>query len=241
MAFANVQSSGKLRTSSGAGLSWTPGSAPTLNNLLTARCWGWPYTPTSTDVKDSSGTPVNFAQDKISPNQDGMQATIYSLVVPSGLTTPLKNVSTSGDLLGIFDEWSGNATSAVLDVTSSNNSTTASTSATSGTLNTGANAGIILAIVAQAGAGGADTVTTTGTNFVNDATEPDNNTYQVGSADHRTVSTASQSGVQDSWTFAASGTNTALIASYNGTAAAAGPPETLMSPAMMCGDGAMAR
>jgi len=229
MAYSNVQNSGKLRTSSGAGLSWTPGSAPTLNNLLTGRFWGWPYTPASTDVKDSSGTPVNFAEDKASPNQDSMNAAVYSLLVPSGLTTPLKNVNTATALLGIFDEWSGNATSSVLDVTASNNSTTGVTSGTSGSLNTGANAGIIFAVVAQSGAGSADTITTTGTSFTNDATEANNNTYQAGSADERTASVASQSGVQDSWTFAASGTYTALIASYNassGTTLSGGPTLT---------------
>jgi len=193
-------------------------------------------------VVDSSGTPKQFALDKTSPNQDGMDTSMHSLVVPSGLTSPLKNTNTSGALLGVFDEWSGNATSSVLDVTSSNNSTTGVTSGTSGTLNTGANAGIIFSVVAQSGAGSSDTITTTGTSFTNDVTEPNNNTYQAGSADSRTVSTASQTGVQDSWTFAQSGTYTALIASYNAPAGgAAAAPEVHMSPAMMCGDMAMAR
>jgi len=222
-------------------LSWTPGSAPTLNNLLTGRFWGWSYTPASTDVKDSSGTPVIYALDVSSPNNSGMDTAMHSLVVPSGLTTPLKNVNTVGALIGVFDEWSGNAITSVLDVTNSKTDTTSVTSGTSGTLNTGANAGIIFSIVAQAGSGGADTITTTGTSFINDVTEPDNNTYQAGSADERTAATTSQTGVQDSWTFAQTGAYTALIASYNAPAGGAAPPEVHMSPAMMCGDGAMAR
>jgi len=246
VAYANVQTSGKLRTSSGAGLSWTPAGAPTLNNLLTGRFFGWAggagYVPASTDTKDSNGTPVNYALNTSGTNTNGIGTAIYSLVVPSGLTTPLKNTNTVTVLEGVFDEWSGNATTSVFDVTSHNSDVTNVTSGTSGSINTGANAGLALAVVAQGGGGSTDTITTTGTSFVNDITEPDNNNWQAGSADSRTVNVAAQTGLQDSWTFAIAGVFTATIASYNAPAGgAAAAPEVHMSPAMMCGDMAMAR
>ena len=228
MAYTNVQSSGKLRSNTGATLSWTPGTAPTLNNLLTCRTWGWKntnFTPGASDVKDSSGTPKTFHLFKAGTAESGANAAIYDVVVPSGLTTPLKQAAGATDILAVFDEWSGNDSTTPEDVANSNQSASNVTSGTSGTLNTGANAGLVLSVVQQDGAG-TITITVTGTSFSQDAFESDNNNYQAGSADRRTSSVASQTGLQDAWTFSGAGTYSAVIGSFNASSGVTPTNET---------------
>lgn len=243
MAYANVQNSGKQRTNTGAGLSWTPSSAPTLNNLLTGRFWGWQatvYTPGASDVKDSSGTPKTYTKDVSTTVAAGEGGAIYSLVVPSGLTTPLKNVNTTSSLIGVFDEWSGNATSSVLDQTNSNNAATvvqgSTVTYTGSAINTGANAGIVFAIFTcdDASTESAGDPSTTGTSFVQDIVEPDGSGFVLGSGDHRTTNAASQSGLKDTWSvLRSSGTSAALdvIASYNVPSGGGGPVIQMMTVA----------
>ena len=223
MAYVNVRNSGKLSTNTAAGLTWTPGGGPAQNNLLTGRFFGCGggagYAPVSTDVKDSTGTPKLFNQDVVAPQQGAQNdAAIYSLVVPSGLTTPLKNVNTTAVLEGIFDEWSGNATTSVLDQTNSHLVATNATTTNTGTINTGANAGLILAALYMGDPTDGTGLTTTGTSFTANAVETQDLTFGLGngggSCDSRTASCASQSGLQDVWTWTNAQPSTACIASY---------------------------
>jgi hypothetical protein len=230
VAYANVQNSGKVRTNTAAGLSWTPGAAPTLNNLLTHQSWGWDaspgYTPGATDARDSSGTPKNYTLDASLGGIAGhtnFGVACYSLVVPSGLTTPLRNANTGVDtLVGYFAEWSGNATSSVVDATNTA-SGSASTPQNGPSLTTGANAGMVLStLVIDVGS-----VAEAGTNFVNDAIETDNSTWQGGAAGHRFTSVASTT-LNDQFTFAGGAPwYEAVIVSYNLPAGGGFDPSTV--------------
>ena len=219
MAYANVQTSGLLRTNTGAGLSWSPGSAPTLNNLLTQRVWGWDaspgYTPGTTDARDSSGTPKTYTRDSSINAATSFGAGIYSLVVPAGLTTPLRNVSTSDALEGCFDEWSGGATSSVLNTQNTSSGNTG-TPVTGASITTGANAGLVLSSMVTGNVNGTNNgLTTAGTSFSNDAIERDNSSWQSGAADKRTASVASAT-LNNSWTLTGgTGDYATCIASYN--------------------------
>lgn len=235
MAYANVQSSGKLETSSGAGLSWTPGVAPTLNNLLTFRGHGWRsggFVPGATDVKDSSGTPKNFARDVSATVGTAEGVTINSLLVPSGLTTPLKNTSTATILVGIFDEWSGNVTSTPLDTSNTKNTSTiptgGSSTYTGATINTSADAGLVLACFSDDDAvtETAGTLTSTGSSFTQNCVEVNGSSFSYGSEVSRTATLAGQTGLGNTWSVQNTSALTLpavdCIASYN--ALPSGPP-----------------
>lgn len=224
MAYANVQNSGKLSTTSSATLSWTP-SAPTVNNLMTGRFWSFNSAPASANCHDSTGTPVNFTLD-VSKNDGGGEWTgIWSLLVPGGgLTTPILNANGSQFKFGMFDEWSGNATTSILDTSTSN--TANSTTADTGTITTGANAGLVLACLNDDENNSNDTIASTGTSFADDDTFPQNTSFP-GSASSRTATVASQVGLHQTWT-KNGGTYSACIASYNASGAA--PPVVAPPP-----------
>lgn len=228
MAYANVQNSGELRTVSSASLSWTPGVAPTVANLLTCRGSGYHsggWTPSNTNVHDSTGTPKNFTADsQFNGTVDFGGVGIWSLIVPAGLTTPLVEAVTQALGTVVFDEWSGNDSSSVLDqVNSNDNHVTPQNAGNSGSINTGASAGIALAVACM-DSGDLTTITTTGTSFVQDIVEQASASWQTLSADKRTATIASQTGIQDSWTWNGSAvTWQACIASYKVPAASLPP------------------
>jgi hypothetical protein len=219
MAYTRVQNSGKLQTATGANLTWTPLTAPTVGNLLTYRTWGFTgagITYGASDVTDSSGTPKTFTRDAFLNGSASTGASaIYSLVVPSGLTTPVKDTNTGSFRTAIFDEWSGNATTSVLDNSHTNNGAAGTTGTTGAGFNTGANAGLVLDAVAQDGGNSNEAITATGTSFTQDVVQQDGNVSQAGAADERTASAASQTGLVDTWTWVSNVVYHAVIASYN--------------------------
>lgn len=226
MAYANVQTSGKLSTTTGGGLSWTPGSAPTLNNLLTCREFGYDYTAYTngaTDFRDSSGTPKTGTRDVFQDAATGGDGglSIYSMLVPSGLTTPVKNIQASPFNTAAIDEWSGNATSSIVDATLVKTTTSGAGTGNTNALSTGASAGLVLASLNQYGAANPENITSTGTSFTQDVAEQ-NGTTSPGAAVWRTASVASAS-ITETWTWASSVNYRTVIASYNATGAAAGP------------------
>lgn len=214
MGFANVQTSGQLRTNSAANLSWTPGGAPTLNNLLTCRSWSFNVAYASGDIQDSSGTPKNFTLDvqETGGGGDTGHSVIASLLVPSGLTTPLLDVNGSGDRSVIFDEWSGNDTTNILDQTNVNggNGTTGS----SGTVNTSSNCGLALAVTENTN--GTLVSSTGGADWNQDSTDSGNTVR--GAEDWRTNNVASQIGLSESWSWSGTHTFNGCIATYNSPA-----------------------
>lgn len=222
MAYANVQNSGFI-ASTGT-VSWTPGTAPTLNNLLTGRFYhggGAANIFGASDCKDSSGTPKTYTQDVTGFGTNSGCSSIYSLIVPSGLTTPLQETSAAAggnSMQAIFDEWSGNATSSPLDQTNIGNSTTTNTSSGTGpSINTGASAGLVLSAMVERGVGTNAGIAVTGTSFNGDGIEQNNSSFDSGAIDSRTASAASQTGLHDSWTWTAGATSNefqASIASY---------------------------
>lgn len=217
MAIARVQNSGKLSTSSGGNLSWTPGASPTLNNLLTYRTWGFTaggIAYGTTDVKDSSGTPVTFTRtDFLNGAAFSSGLALYHLLVPSGLTTPVKDVNTGSQRFAIFDEWSGNDTTTPIDQHATNNGTAAGANSVS--VNSGANAGLALAVITQDGGSNPESITTTGTSFSQDIAEQNGAVNPCGAADQRTTSVASQTGLHDSWTWSSNTTYKTLLATIN--------------------------
>ena len=234
MAFSNVQNSGLLAVTNGGDVTWTPGVGPTLNNLLSCRVWKNSLSSdiTTTDVTDSSGTPKVFNGDVLKTDNTGSgnQAAIYSLVVPSGLTTPLKDTRyhniTGASLQLIFDEWAGNASSSVLDQTNLAVPASSASPVNGASINAGANAGLVLTVFSVGGNGVAnDGITSTGTNFVQDAVENDSITNDAGEAAHRITSVAGNT-IHDqvSWTSSGNLIPVNVIASYNAPAAAASLP-----------------
>lgn len=230
MAYANVQNSGAILSTSGT-ISWTPSSAPTLNNLLTARLWCNSNTTVygATDTKDSSGTPKSYNQDVVKDDATSHnKCSIYSLIVPSGLTTPLKNTSAGTNFTnqGIFDEWSGNATSSVLDATNSSIPAAGASPQNGASITTGASAGIALTVFSVAGNGVAnDGITDTGTSFSQDAVSNNSTTFDSGEADRRTASVVSATlNDQISWTSVGNFTAVNVIASYKLPPAGGGTP-----------------
>jgi hypothetical protein len=220
VAYANVQTSNKLSTSTGQPLSWTPLSAPTLNNLLTQRVLGFnatpDYTPIAANAVDSSGTPKQYALDRSAAAAGLGAAAIYSLVVPAGLTTPLKNTNTANYKTGVFDEWSGNVTSGAFDTSNTNSAAgTPPAAASSGTINTAATAGLGLAVLAFEN-GTTDTVVSSGANWTQDVSEADGTVTMCGSCASRTASMASQTGLNETWTVTSSSWTSwrAVIADY---------------------------
>jgi hypothetical protein len=232
----HVQGSGKLETSSGVPLSWTPGTTPVVGNLLTCRVVGWTsggMTFVAANVKDSSSTPKTFNLD-VQRSDGGIHfsgSAVFSLIVPSGLTMPLLvTSSSSGDArIAVFDEWTGNATSAVLDATNSNqDGGSGSSSMSTGTINTGATCGLILAATSFNISSSAAGITTTGSGFTQDIVENDSNSYEGASCDSRLVSPASQSGLQDTWTASAGSASWgAVIASYKVPVASPANPDLI--------------
>jgi hypothetical protein len=224
VAYTRVQTSGKLQTAVGGNLTWTPGAAPTVGNLITFRTWGFTaagITYGASDVTDSSGTPKTFTRDVFLNGSASTGASaIYSLVVPSGLTTPVKDTNTGSFRTGVFDEWSGNATTSTLDNTHTNSGAAGTSGTTGAGFNTGANAGLVLDAVAQDGGNSNEAITTTGTSFTQDIVQQDGNVSQAGAADSRTASAASQTGLVNTWTWTSSVVYHAVIASYNAIAGA---------------------
>jgi hypothetical protein len=222
----NVQNSGLLSGAGGSASSWTPGTAPTLNNLLTCRNWG--YQNFIGGAADSSGTPKNF---NVSDNQSvggNGGVGIFHLVVPSGLTTPLVETSPSnGSHYTFFDEWTGNDPSNAFDT--SNSGTASTGSADTGTINTGTNAGLALACYVQIfGPGGSNT----GTNFTDDGTQ--SGTFS-GAVASRTTACAGQTGLHDTWSTSGGNAWGAVVASFNALPLAddyafVGEPQTGSSP-----------
>jgi hypothetical protein len=239
VAYANVQNSGKIH-GSGSGLNWTPGSALTVNNLLTYQTIGFAlagYVPGATDAKDSSGTPKTLTLDVSVNHVSGFNggAGVYSLVIPSGTTNPWRDTNASGSGLGqnvIWQEWSGNATTSVIDATKPNDQGAAGGGKSANTgagFNTGANAGLVLAcLMVNGNTGNPEGIAVTGTNFLNDAIDQNGASSESGAMDHRITSAASQTGLQDTWTWTAENINyLTVIASYNAAAGGGFDPSTV--------------
>jgi hypothetical protein len=225
--------------------------AATQGNLLTCRmtCWdspaGWAFT--SSDVHDSSGTPKNFNIDV--SVKDGVSfsgCVISSLIVPSGLTSPLLSVNTQASKVATFDEWTGTVASSVLDTTGSNHDSGSNvTTGTSGSINTAATVGIVFAVVSVNAASSAVGIVTTGTSFAVDTVEQDPNTYIGASHDSRTATVTSQTGLQDSWTWNTASVWCGCIASYlaaaGGNPPGLGPTVGMTEPLMLAAQSAMMR
>lgn len=233
MAYSLVQSSGLKK---GANGTWSPGTTPVQNNLITAQEQNdSSNVPGTSDFKDSAGSPNTLTRDTPVTGMVTENAANYSLVVPSGWTSPLKGAAVYEEWMAC--EWSGNATSSVLDA---NNSAAAAisvngTTATSAAINTGANAGLVLATASinLSNSPTNESITVTGTSFgdtystSHDGTDQNNSASDAGTCNFRTASCASQSGLTDSWSFisASSGSRQAnAISSYNVPAAGGAAP-----------------
>lgn len=177
-------------------------------------------TPGATDFKDSSGTPKNLNLNKSSGLFTVAAAAAYSLVVPAGFTSPLKGLATV-TWMGI--EWSGNATSSVVDNSASTGSSGSTASPLTGTsLTTGANAGLVVTALTVNTGNAASGLTVTGTNFSDtfsashDGTDQNDNTQDAGTGNWNTTSVASTT-LHNSWSW--TGGNMAnraeVIVSYN--------------------------
>lgn len=224
MAITRVQTSGALL--GGGPYNWTPSSTPSVNNLLTYRMSTYQLA-SSTGVTDSSGTPKVFQRDAyLQP--DGSSG-IYSYIIPSGLTTPLKDNNTNGNLHGVFDEWTGNETTSYVD--GANQVQDGSSPITTPTIAASAAAGLALAACQNVFGGALTPVDTT--NWVNDVNV--NATVQAA-FDYRITNVASQSISQGWTTGSAYAGATAVIAVYKAAAAsgtslnAGGQTVTLSNP-----------
>lgn len=206
MAYSNAGTSGYLNTSSAATLSWT--HTPSQNNLMTCRQWSGFTAIGTTDVHDSSGTPVNFSRD-VTNNISGATSdtvSIWSLLVPAGYTSPCKNDASYSWKSIVFDEWSGNATSSILDTSNSAVST-----GDTGSINSGANAGLFLCVIDDDPNGSAAPSGISPASWTQDVGGPPGLT---GAAATRTTNTASQTGAKASWS-SFNNPCVACIASYN--------------------------
>lgn len=239
MAYSSVQTSGKLSTSSAAALSWTPGVAPTLNNLLTYRVFGWDSNASThlnpNAVRDSSGTPKTYTQHVVQERggtSTGAGASVYSLVVPSGLTSPETEIATGNMTFrtGVFTEWSGNATTSVIDQTNVFSGTGGTIA--SGTVSSGANAGLALTSLALDTGSGTATITNTGTSFTDNVQETDGTNTECGALASRTSTVASQGSLSDTWTVTgvSVGAVNAVIATFNVPASSQDTPELYGRP-----------
>ena len=229
MAIARVGTgSGVKSTTSGAALTWT--HSPTANNLLTFRVISWANAggasaevgATAVTTTGGSGT---FSRDiALGDPNSGTQRTewahVFSLIAPSGVTS-MTSAANPTLQMGVFDEWSGNATSSVLDKTASDSSSTNTTSADAGTLSTGANAGLCLA-VDNSDWNATTAPTPTGTGWTGDVNQGD--PPITGALAYKIISSGSQ---QMTWTIASS-SYAAVSASYNAAAGAAGPVARLV-------------
>lgn len=221
----------------GASLSWT--HTFTQNNLVTGQEQNdSSNVPAAGDFKDSSGTPKNLTKDDATAAGTSAQAGNFSLVVPSGFTSPLKGATVYEQWMAC--EWSGNATSSVRD-TGSTGTGSGLSPLNGATINTGANAGLVLASCSiNVVNNSAMNIVVTGTNFTDtystshDGTDSNNQADDAGSLAYNITSVASQTGLKNTWTYSGNATAHAnAITSYNvsaggGTTPVQTPMRTLM-------------
>jgi hypothetical protein len=218
MAIANVQTSGLKLASSNAALTWTPGTTPVVGNLVTCRTTGFNAPIGASNVGDSSGTPKLFTRDVTVTSPNGAATAIFSWTTVSGFTAPF---TTSAGGAGmppvnycIFDEWSGAATSSVLDKTSTSSSASQASPGSTGTVTTGANCGLGLAVGCSVFVG--HQITSAGSGWTQDGEDHTlNGSVDIGLT-YRVGALGSLSGFGNTWTWS-SGTGdwAGALATYN--------------------------
>lgn len=202
--------------------SWT--HTFTLNNLCAVQTSNdSTVTYAAGNFKDSSGTPKNLTLDKTSGVFTTCAAAAFSLVVPSGFTSPLVAPST---VTWIAQEWSGNATSSVADVTNSTGSSAAINSPHTGaSINTGSNAGLVVTAFTLNTQSATSGLTVTGTSFSDtfstshDGTDQNDSADDGGTFNWRTSNVASAA-VNNAWSWTGGTMNNSaeVIISYNAAA-----------------------
>lgn len=226
MAYTCVATSGIIN---GAGGSWT--HTFTANNAILAQEGNdSSVAPALGDFKTQAGTNLNL--DKSSGLFTACAAAHFSLVAPSGVT---KITGPTNAETWIAQEWSGNATSSLLDTSNSAGSTTSTASPHTGpAITVGANAGLVIASATINTGSASSGLTVTGTSFSDTYISSHDGTQQNDSADDGFTSnnrTASVSGsISDSWSWTGGNMNNLaeVITSYN--LASGGGGATVIEP-----------